>query len=472
MGAGAGYHAPFYRPLQTFTYLLDYSLWGLRVWGYHLTNTGIHILVALTIYFLVNLLIGNRTIAFFSGLLFVAHPLAVETVAFISDRSDSLAALFMLLCLFCYIKYLDLENAKAYVLISLTYLCALLSKENSIVLPALLLLYHYAFQKKTGFKKILSLSSILLLYIPFRAVILKSLLPDIPFSMGLPQRILGAFAAIADCLRLILFPFDLHVGYGYPPFHLTHPKVIAGAGIASLLLTVAFLKRKSSKLIFFSVGWFFIALLPVSNIFPINEYYLYERWLYFPSIGIFLLLAERIHFIYQIKKFRIFSIFLVIGLLAFYASLTVRQNRYWKEPITFYQRNLKYAPENWRFYHELGAEYMHTGKIPEAITLYQQALKINPNLSGTYYNLGNAYWAVRETSPAIASYRRALEIDPHYAEAYINLGNIYYSLGKNEEAAAAYHQALKINPLLSIARSNLKLLNYQQKDKEKYLQQK
>ncbi|GAF76422.1 unnamed protein product, partial [marine sediment metagenome] len=96
IGTGAEKKYYFYRPLQMITYMIDYSLWKLNVRGYHLTNTLLHILAALTIYWLINILFGDRPLSLFASLFFVAHPIHTEAVAYISGRADPLALLFML----------------------------------------------------------------------------------------------------------------------------------------------------------------------------------------------------------------------------------------------------------------------------------------------------------------------------------------------------------------------------------------
>ena len=102
--AGAGEQSGFWRPIQIFTYTIEYSLWQLNASGYHLTNIILHILVALSVFWLVNILFDNQRLALFTGLLFVAHPIHTGAVAYISGRADSLAALFMLLCFVFYSK--------------------------------------------------------------------------------------------------------------------------------------------------------------------------------------------------------------------------------------------------------------------------------------------------------------------------------------------------------------------------------
>lgn len=97
IGAGAAEKYNFYRPLQMFTYMIDYSLWKLNVKGYHLTNTILHILAALVIYWLIDILFRDNLLSLFTSLFFVACPIHSEAVSYISGRADSLVTLFMLL---------------------------------------------------------------------------------------------------------------------------------------------------------------------------------------------------------------------------------------------------------------------------------------------------------------------------------------------------------------------------------------
>ncbi len=494
IAAGAGRKYNFYRPLQMLTYTIDYSLWKLDVKGYHLTNILLHILVALGIYWLINILYDDRLLSLLTGIFFLVHPIHTEAIAYISGRADSLAVLFMLLCFVFYVKKPSLG---VYILMLLSYILALLSRENSLILPALLLLYHYTFKKKLKVKKFLSILSIASIYILLRFTALKYLLPDIFWLTNVFERIPGFFVAITNYIRLILLPFNLHMEYGDKLllFHLTDPQAIAGIIILFSLLIYAFRKRNSNVLVFFSISWFFVALLPVSNLYPVNAY-MAEHWLYLPSIGFFLLLAKGLSYIYRTKEFRIFTIVSTIGLLAFYSYLTVRQNAYWREPLAFYERILKYTPDSSRVYNNLGLLYNAINKKEDAIASYKKAIEINPDYVGAYINLGIVYhtlnnkeeaialyrkaiainpdlaeaynnlglaYEANNKKEAIASYKKAIEINPDYAPAYNNLGIVYYTLDKKEEAIALYKKAIEINPDFAKAYNNLSIIYFYKK---------
>lgn len=453
MGAGAGYRAPFLRPLQAISYMIDYSFWGLNVKGYHLNNTLIHILVALSIYWLVSLLRHNHIAPFLTSTLFVVHPVCTEAVVFISDRADLLAALFVLLCLILYIKYIHSAKTKTYIFLLISYTLALLSKENSIILPVLLLLYHYTFEKKITIRYVIPIMIITFIYIFFRVTVLNLSLTDMPRFAILLQRIPGFFVAIIDYLRIMVLPFNLHIEYSYRLFYFTDPKAIWGMSVTVLLLIYALRKRKVDRLIFFSLLWFFITLLPVSNIYPINDSYMAERWLYLPSIGLFLLCADKLSYQFEIKKYRRFVIIFIIGMLALYSYLTIQQNEFWKEPISFYKRTLKYNPGSWRIYNELGTEYANMGNSAEAIAAYKKALEINPKASGIYDNLGVLYKKIGNREEAMAMYKKAKEINTKLSEQYREMAKEYSYSGKNAKAVLSYKKALELD------RGNLALYN-------------
>ncbi len=454
IAASVGKQSSFYRPLQIFTYAIDYFLWRLNVKGYHLTNILLHILVALSIYWLINILYDNRLLSLFTSILFVACPIHTEAVAYISGRADSLALVFMLTCFILYIKHLHSNSKVTYILMLLSYILAILSRENSLILPALLLLYHYTFKKRLEIKRFLPVVSITTIYILLRITVLKSMLSPISYDTTLFQRIPGFFVAITNYMKLLFLPFGLHMEYGNSLFNFTNPKAILGIVILLSLLVYALRKRNTNNLIFFSISWFFITLLVQSNLYPINAY-MAEHWLYLPSIGFFLILANGLSSLYRRKESRILTICLIAGLLTFYSYLTIRQNSYWREPVTFYKRTLKYAPDSSRIYNNLGNAYNDIGKSEKAIPLFKKAIAINPNFAEAYSNLGNADTDIGKSEEAIASYKKAIELNPNYADAYNNLGNIYRDIGKNEEAITLYKKAIAINSDYAEAYYNL-----------------
>jgi tetratricopeptide (TPR) repeat protein len=455
IGVGSRTESNFYRPLQMIVYMLGYSLWGLKTLGYHLMSILTHILAAVTLYFLLRNLFHKKTISFVASLLFVSHPINTEAVCYISGLADPLSLVFMLSCIIFYIKSLYLKNRTLTILALLSFVFALLSKESAVILPVLILLYHYTFKKQVEIKKFSLFLGILMGYILLRLAILNPLDRAPLTAVGLLERIPVFFAAIADYLRLLLLPFDLHIEYGNKIFEVTDAKVIFGLIMSFLFIIFAFIKRKNNALLFFAIAWFFITLLPASNIYPINYSFMMEHFLYAPALGFFLILSDLLCHPLKSKASAFFLRLCAFALLIFYSYLTIKQTEYWKEPITFYKRTLKYAPHSWRFYNELGIEYVNLGNNLEAEVAYKEALKINPDAAGVYYNLGNLYKKMGNTKSSSAMYKIADEINAKSVQHYYKVGSQLKAIGRYREAIAAFKKALELDQNNIIVSSDL-----------------
>lgn len=442
-----------YRPLQMASYALEYSIWRLNVLGYHAVNMVLHILTALCVYWLLNILFKDYLVCFLTGAFFVLHPIHTEAVSYISGRADPLAALFLLLCIISYIKMTDSRNVYYMILTIVFYVLALLSRENSLILPFLLLIYHYVFGKKIKLKPFLAILIITLIYLVSRLSFLEP--PVSPFAATtILQRIPGFFAAISQYLRLMAFPFDLHMEYGKILFRLTDPRVAAGMLLSLILTAGLIIYGKRNKLISFSILWFFTTLLPQSNLYPLNSY-MAEHWLYLPSIGLFLLLAEGIGRVVSNNRFRLSAMLFTASLLIFYAYATIRQNNYWREPAQFYERTIKYVPESKSAYSNLAVIYNAAGKKKEALALYSKALAIDPDDPIACNNAAKLLGESGNVAEALVLFNRAIASNPKYAIAHNNLGNLYDMIGKREEAVKAYNKAIEIDPDMPLAYNNL-----------------
>ena len=438
IGSGAGIESNSYRPLQMLTYMMDYRLWNLDARGYHLSNILLHIWVALAVYWLLNILYHDRLLCLLGSVLFLVHPINTEAVAYISGRADPLSSLFMLLCFILYIKATGSWNPIIYLLCLLSFALALLSRENSLILPALLILFHYAFRQRLKARTFLPMLGIAFMYILLRLTLLDYLLPGNSDAKAVFENLPGFLVAVTNYTRLLLFPFNLHMEYGQRIFKLTDLRAILGLMIMSGCLIYAFRKRNQNRLLFFSVFWLFIALLPQSNIYPINAY-MAEHWLYLPSIGFFLILSKGLTSFYATGNLKRPAVLFTAGLLAFYSFMTIQQNNYWRQPIIFFERTIRFVPDSPELLNCLGTAYADADKKDEAIATYRKAIGLDPDYAMAHFNLGNAYSSLGRKQEAIAYYKKAIELNPGYAKAYYNLAVLYYEQ-RNYELANDYYQ--------------------------------
>jgi len=464
LGAGTGIESNYYRPLNDLIYLIVYSFGGLNPWGYHLVNILLHILVGVSLYFLLHLLFARNNLALISSLLFIAHPVHTGAVTAVTGTQDPLCALFILLSLILFLKYRRGNQPAGYLLSLVCFILALLSKEVGLLLPLLLVAHDYIFIKKEerNFKTYLPFLLLGVLYLILRIPTLQ-----LPLGSGGPnffQRLPGVFVAISTYLRLLVLPFWMHVEYGNKMFSLGDPLAISGLLIVIGSLTCTFKLGRSNKLLTFAVSWFYLNFLFTLNLFPVGAY-LREHWLYLPSLGFFLLLGQILLKGWEKSpNWRIFSGTILILLLTFYSTRTIQQNLYWKEPLSFYERTLRFAPGSAELHVNLGNVYVQKGRPEKAIAQYQRALQIKPNFAPAHSNLGNVYSEMGLYGKAVKEYTKALRINPESAGVYYNLGNAFRKQGRMEEAIAAYKKAIVLDPEQTEAYKNLAIIYSRRKE--------
>ena len=144
----------FYRPITTLSFSLDYAIWGLNPFGWQLTNLILHILVSVLVFFvIVSLTKGELLIAWLSAVIFTTHPVLANDVQVIPYRQDIVPAIFILLTVILFLKYMSAESKKYYLFLSLLFcFFALGSKEIAVITPVIIFSYVIIFSEKKSFK--------------------------------------------------------------------------------------------------------------------------------------------------------------------------------------------------------------------------------------------------------------------------------------------------------------------------------
>lgn len=448
MGGTSGYVYNFYRPVQMLVHMAQYHLWKFDVRFYHMTSILFHILVVFTLYRLISILFKDDILALFTAVLYAVHPIHSESVAAISVIGDPIVALFLLLSFIFYIRQLEEPRAATYLLLCVTYLITLFSKESGLMLLGLFAAYHIIFRKRIKALPLVALAGITAFYLVFRLFFFKvvvSARPDMSLG-GIAARIPGIFVAIAGYIRILIAPFGLHMGHEHVLFKMTAPAALAGFAIVIALVSLAFrANRKNNTLVLFALAWSSIMLLPVSNLYPIS-FYMADHYLYMASIGFFLIVAKALRSAYDRPQFRKYAVAALVILVAFYSFRTMQQNGYWKDALTFYERTLRFTPTSGRSYNNLANEYLQRNELEKAAELYRKAIAADPRFMMAYYNLGIVNYKLGKMEEATWYCERAMELDPAYPHIYNQLGLIYWATGKRDEAIASYKKALSISP--------------------------
>lgn len=472
--AGAGQVTNYYRPILLICFSLDYRFWGLEPFGFHLTNTLLHIIAAFLIFLLLERLIKKKSdsfldlsfiLPFLVSLFFLIHPLQTEAVTYTAGRADPLSSVFSLLAILFYINYRfavrkkeDIWKGQAgikeiwnrnwrYLICLLFFVLGLLTKEQVILLPALILLVELVFitkkLDKTNVIKVIKLAVPLFLISGIYFILRLTLLDfnDIlhgfeygaAYDSSLWQRLLTFCLVMILYFKLLFIPFGLHMAREVPlvASFFSWP-VLVFIAVLVLIIVVCVKTWKKNRLITFGFLWFFIILLPRTNIFQINRP-MYEHWLYLPMIGFWLaffsliiLLFNKIKPNKQTKK--IIFVFLCFCVFVF-SALTMMRNNDWHDPITFYEKNLTYTPNSFIQHNNLGMAYADAGRIEEAIKEYKKAIAINDVYAQVHHNLANSLRDTGGIDEAIKEYNIAIKMSPTFSLPYNSLLVIYSSDG-------------------------------------------
>jgi len=360
-----------YRPVVTISYFLDYGVWKLNPFGYHFTSLLLHLANVGLLFLLIQFLLKNRYLAFLSALIFALHPVNTEAVDVISFREDLLVFLFLISSFILFIKK-DYSKGIKKNLASVSsvglFLCALFSKENALVFPMLLFLYDFFFvfkQKcssllKQFIRRYLGYFLAVICYLIIILIFRKNMINLIEYlhpQESIYVKFLLMLTAFTTYLFWLLLPFNIRIVPAdanlsiYPIFSLI--SIIS-------LLTLAFVLRKRIKEISFAIFWFFIMLLPVSNIIPLANK-IACRYLYLPMVGFSLAIIIILFRLYELKS-NFFSKYFIkklarsalVIILISYAIFTLVRHCVWKNALRLWQEVVEYYPTSALAHFNLG----------------------------------------------------------------------------------------------------------------------
>jgi hypothetical protein len=472
---------------------LDWSLFGANAGGHHLVSLLWHIGSAILLFLFLNKTTGSLWPSAFVAALFALHPLRVESVAWASERKDVLSMFLGLSVLYAYALYVEKPKHFKYFLCLILFALSLTSKPMLVTLPFVFLLldcwplgrWQKAFQlqllpvnndiglvKKKNKHRGAYSSKEKSVALPLmnRAKIIRSLLWEkLPFiflaivscvvtiwaqskggavasldQLPLIDRMLNAIVSYVQYLMKIFWPVDLAIFYPYRQFLPSWQVFGAASIILSISVAVIYAIKKAP---FLFVGWFWYlgTLVPVIGLMQVGKQSIADRYTYFPSIGISIMLAWSV--VYLLPKVRLRKIVIISAaiILAALTFLTWQQCGYWKNSITLYNHVLQATADNYLAHNNLGMALFAEGKKEEAIAHYREAIDINPSYVDAHYNLADTFVKQNKIDQAIEHLRESVRITPSFA-ALNNLGvNLERQL-KHEEAIYYYRQALLIEP--------------------------
>jgi protein O-mannosyl-transferase len=402
------------RPFTKLTFLIDRQLYGNRPAGYHLLNLLLHLGSGLLAYRIVRRLGASLDIARWTTALFLLHPIATETVTYVSGRPTGLMTCCYLAAFLLFLKARDTGShghqwAATTLAAAGCLALSLLAKETAVVCPALLGLYEMVVrrgeagdgntgraQRTRAVALHLTLGGTVAAFCAAAALHARY---AYLFRSGLGLRGLGEnlvtqVTAVVYSLSLFAWPPRLSFDHDIA----VSASLLAPAALPSLLVlaaTIGFAIAAARRLPLFAFGilWFFVHLLPTNSVFPRYDV-LSERNLYLPSLGLYLAAVAAVEALgrrmtiwldtrrptaaHRMRWTRWLSATLAAMLIVGLSAATVARNRLYSDPVLFWSDAVRKSPAKARPHTNLGHAWFEAGQVDRALDEFRAALALDP----------------------------------------------------------------------------------------------
>ena len=484
---GSGY-ASNWHPLTWLSHMLDCNLYGLNPAGHHLTNLLLHAAVSLLLFLLLKQATGSLWRSFLVAAFFAWHPLHVESVAWASERKDVLSAFFFLLTLLAYTRYVrtlplrengfNRQNPLTFYLLSLfLFALGLMSKPMLVTTPFVLLLVDFwplnrlaVPNEKPALARLrpLLFEKIPFLALAFAASVVTFLVQKADGAVAsleshpFPLRAANAIVSYVRYLGKTFWPADLCVIYPYPK-QWSLAIVLVSLFLLSFICLLVCWRVKKYPYLFTGWFWFLGMLVPTIGLVQVGRQAMADRYLYLPSIGLFVALiwggndlscwlarlsgsaaSKSLSF----RRAITFSFFApaAVALLACLVC-TSQQAKYWHDGQALFQRALAVTGgDNAAAYDGLGAALVSAGRQREALPVFEKSVLLDPASADAQFNLGTVLVETGRAGDAIPHFETVLGSFPNHFRSHVNLGCALFQLGKLAEAEAHFSKAVTLDP--------------------------
>jgi len=490
------FHMGHYQPLNWLTLALDCLVWGLRPFGYHLTNLLLHALNAVLFYALIQAFLRRehafrenadslrfRWCCAVGALVFAVHPLRVESVAWVTERRDVLSGTFYLLALIAYLRLADAGGAparrKRLLPVLLFFVLSLLAKAWAVTLPVVLaVLDAYPLRRlrlsRAGSERenappwrgpLLEKVPFLVIALVFAGLALfaqsRRAMDLAPDHTAL-ERVMQACYGLCFYLWKTLVPLRLSPLYlldsSFNPWQVRY--VLCALAVAALTLCLLALRRRWPWAL---TAWVCYAVIvsPVLGFAQSGEQIAADRYTYLSCLPFGVLAAAACCGLWVVQpnverrlpggRLVAPAVAAVLGVCC---VLTFRQTRVWRDEITLWRHAVHCDSTNYVAYSNRGGARKDAGDLPGALADFTEAIRLNPKYVNAYNNRGNVRKDLGDLQGALADYTAAIELDPRCLGAYNNRGNIRQTRGDLAGALADYTAAIELDPASATAHNN------------------
>ncbi len=457
-----------YQPVRRISFMLDYLFCKRNPFCYHFFNVLYYFLCVCFLFLFTERLLyflgaweleKRHIIALLTSITFAVHPVHVEAVAWISARKEVLLGWFFFAALYFYMlgRERQRQSLKMFFASFVFFVLAVLSKPSAVVLPAIILLFEVCYRPK-------ELKKLLLFIIPSLVVAGAAvfvLMAVMKQAGGIkPYRgstfwtnFMVSFYIFINYIKLCVATINYSAAYTiWLPSTPWSVWTLLAVLINLFVLWIGVKNYKKRPIITFLILWFYIQLLPYSNIIPISTI-LADRYAFLASFSYALLVGMGFtwfmflrHEKFTKEFFKVLSLAIFILLSIGYSYMTIKQNRVWHDTRTLWMDAYEKYPHAPAAQHGAALVFMKLGAYETARNILKETIQIKPYDYLAHNNLGICYFHLKDYKNALKEYKTALYYDPNNEKAKINLAMLYTSMGKYEKAEKIYKDLLRRNP--------------------------
>ncbi len=457
------------RPLTILTFALNYAFSGTNPACYRVVNILLHFFNSLFLYFILTFFTDSYKkkispyAAVISAGVFLAHPVQIEAVTYISSRSELLFCFFSFASFLIFLKAANRERFRLLTALSVViFIFALVSKERAVMYPFVAGIFFALFPR--NFKKnmgriyaYLSLCLIAdLLYVLYRFTFAASFEVRTAARTYIEQA-KGAVAVLLIYVRMLFLPFNQNIDHTV--------NVPSGTALVKdlfmifvLIFLTALIFRKRDKYFFLFPGIIIFILPLIPNLLIPIEDLMTERWMYMSVAGLSFVILQAFVSIGEIKRIGEKILF---GILIFFIILSCGRNAVWSDEVSLWNDAAKKSPQKARPLNNMAYVHIQRGEYEKARDELAEAIRREPGFAQAYFNFGTLFSKTGNGPKAVEFYKKSFELDKGFKGAPVNIGVIVARETKDYASAERWFKyALSFDEDFIPALENLAELYY------------
>ncbi|GIW45039.1 MAG: hypothetical protein KatS3mg077_2321 [Candidatus Binatia bacterium] len=445
--------SPQFYPLVFSSYWIEYRLWGLDARGYHLVNLLLHGASSVIAYCLVRWWGFEAPLAFLASSIFALHPVQVASVAWISERKNTLSGFFLLLAFASYWKWYRERSTAWYAVSFCCFAACLLSKTQPVLMPVSFLLAQWAAERSRRECAVQPWWERGMGALPFLAasLVMAAITARFehdrwpPLPIPWPERLIIAANALGFYITAVLWPAGLSPIYAKWDIQIhAWQWWVAPLGWACAAILGWRWRDRLHPWVVWGLGHFVFGIFPVLGFVPFNFFtysYVADHFSYFSMIGAGVVAAVLLQSLPVRTRFPRTAVPIALALLC--AALSFRQALHWRDNLSFWLAVREHDPEGFLPNFNLGLHFRREERWDEALRYFRAAAEARPYAGFVFRRYAEALLHARGASAVLDMCSQWLRKRPGFAPAYLERGRAWEQTGNWSEAARDYEEAAR-----------------------------